>query len=521
MITIKKIRVHNFKRFRDLEINVNPDINIFVGDNESGKSTILQSIDLVARGSRARVEHIGLDRLFNVGAIEEFMDRRTSSNDKFPEMFVELYLSDESNPDLVGQNNSEKRMCSGIRMRCSLNSDYFDQAYSYLQMENATFPLEFYSIDFDTFAGTPFNGYTRKLHSMSVDNSNIGSPRAMRDYVNDIYRSFLTEEERTNTRYQYKNFKVWFQQDILDSYSESIKPYSFGIRESSDENIETAVILLENNIPLENKGTGTQCFIKTKLAMKRANTEIDSVLIEEPENHLSYTKMLELIDLIKGANSRQLFISTHSDLIATRLNLKKCLLFSSSCTRVTSLASLSEETADFFMKAPNNNMLRFVLAPKSILVEGDSEYILMEEFYRITTERDLSQSGIGVISVGGKTFKRYLEISKLLDNKVAVVTDNDGDYLNNIHDSYSEYSEYPRMKIFSDKDNSRYTFEVCVYSDNKEVCEQEFQSPRRKLPTLDYMLRNKTLVAFQLLTAKTIDLHVPQYIRDAITWIDA
>ena len=40
MLIISKIKLHNFKRFKDLALDVNPDINIFVGDNESGKSTI-------------------------------------------------------------------------------------------------------------------------------------------------------------------------------------------------------------------------------------------------------------------------------------------------------------------------------------------------------------------------------------------------------------------------------------------------------------------------------------------------
>ena len=64
MLTITKIKLHNFKRFRDLTLEVNPDINILIGDNESGKSTILQAVDLVARGSRTRVENIGIDKLF-------------------------------------------------------------------------------------------------------------------------------------------------------------------------------------------------------------------------------------------------------------------------------------------------------------------------------------------------------------------------------------------------------------------------------------------------------------------------
>ena len=97
----------------------------------------------------------------------------------------------------------------------------------------------------------------------------IGSPRAMREYVNDIYHSQLSDIQRLNTRHAYKDSKLQFQALALDQYSASIAPYSFAIRESADDNIETDITLQENGIPLENKGTGTQCFIKTKLSWER------------------------------------------------------------------------------------------------------------------------------------------------------------------------------------------------------------------------------------------------------------
>ena len=113
MLIISKIKLHNFKRFKDLELEVNPDINILVGDNESGKSTILQAIDLVSRGSRTRIENIGLDKLFNVEVMTEFMEGDRNLND-LPEMYVELYFLNQSDPDLVGRNNSNNENCSGI-----------------------------------------------------------------------------------------------------------------------------------------------------------------------------------------------------------------------------------------------------------------------------------------------------------------------------------------------------------------------------------------------------------------------
>lgn len=345
----------------------------------------------------------------------------------------------------------------------------------------------------------------------------------MRDYVNDIYHAQLTDEQRINARYAYKDNKVRFQNQILAQYNALIPPYSFAIRESADDNIETDITLLENDIPLENKGTGTQCFIKTELSINRAVNSIDAVLIEEPENHLSYTKMLKLIELIRGSQNRQLFISTHCDLIATRLNLKKCLLFNSSSTNVVSLGALPDDTADFFIKAPDNNMLQFVLSPKSILVEGDAEFILMEDLYKRTVAKELSSSGIGVIAVGGKCFKRYLDIAKLLNNKVAVITDNDHDYAVNVTNNYSDYTQnqFPKIKIYSDTDNTRNTFEVCIYQENQAICDSEFQTYGRRLATVDYMLKNKAEAAYLLLKNKADTIVVPQYIQDAIRWIDA
>jgi predicted ATP-dependent endonuclease of OLD family len=41
---IKHITVKNFRCFENLEFDLNPDINIFVGNNGSGKSTVLDAI---------------------------------------------------------------------------------------------------------------------------------------------------------------------------------------------------------------------------------------------------------------------------------------------------------------------------------------------------------------------------------------------------------------------------------------------------------------------------------------------
>jgi predicted ATP-dependent endonuclease of OLD family len=183
------------------------------------------------------------------------------------------------------------------------------------------------------------------------------------------------------------------------------------------------------------------------------------------------------------------------------------------------LKDLPEDTAKFFIKAPDNNVLEFVLSHKVILVEGDAEFILFDALYKKQTGNStLEKDRVHVISVGGTSFKRYLHLAKLLGIKTAVVRDNDSDYQKNCVDGYADYAN-DHMQVFSDKNPARNTFEVCFYQDNKVACDDLFQADRRTLSVQDYMLANKADAAFELLDKKGAALVTPTYIQEAIAWI--
>ena len=46
--TISKIKLYNYKRFREYTFEPNARLNVLIGDNEVGKSSILEAIDLIA-----------------------------------------------------------------------------------------------------------------------------------------------------------------------------------------------------------------------------------------------------------------------------------------------------------------------------------------------------------------------------------------------------------------------------------------------------------------------------------------
>jgi predicted ATP-dependent endonuclease of OLD family len=192
-------------------------------------------------------------------------------------------------------------------------------------------------------------------------------------------------------------------------------------------------------------------------------------------------------------------------------------MLSSTSEKPTTLKEIDSDTAKFFMKAPDHNILEFILSKKVILVEGDAEYILMQKMFEFTVGKKESEYNVAIIAIGGTAFKRYLNLAKILSIKTAVIRDNDGDYSRNCIENYKDY-DGNLISIFADKDNSKYTFEVALYLENKDLCDRLFSSSRRVLSVQDYMLKNKTEAAFILLN-NTDKLNVPKYIKEAIEWI--
>lgn len=521
MTSIRKIKLHNFKRFGDAEISFDDKVSLLIGDNESGKSSVLQAIDLVAGGSTSKVQTIGLESLFNASVVDGFLSGAKKIED-LPIMWVELFLPEQGNPDLNGKNHSEKsHACDGLRMICEPRDDLSAEIKDILAKADANFPFEFYGVKFLTFSGQSYTGYRKYLRHMLLDSSLINNEYATREYIKTVYRSHASEVEISQHQYEYRQRKEEFRDKHLNTLNDDIEDYQFSLRTNAKSNLETDLTITEGGIPLEDRGKGQQCLVKTEFALRKKaeKTSIDVLLLEEPENHLSHGSMKRLISNISAATDSQIILSTHNSLICSRLDLRHAILLNSNGDKPINLNALKPDTADFFMKAPDNNVLELILSKKILLVEGDAEFILIEAFFKSVTGTDLAASDVHVISADGKSFKRYLELASLLNIRAAVLTDNDKNGQSNCTDNYRDHVS-PNAQIFFDPDDTRFTFEFCLYQDNTAVCDELFAEGRRTLTVQEYMLKNKTEAALQLLASKGESLIVPDYILRAIEWIN-
>jgi putative ATP-dependent endonuclease of the OLD family len=520
MKTIKKLVLKNFKRFETLELDFGKDLTIFIGGNETGKTSVLQALDLVLSGSRNKVENIGLESLFNAACIERFLrsDRRVEN---LPTMFIEVHLDGVDDHVLNGRNHSKApQECDGVRLLCTPVTEYTEHIAKLLEDQNSGFPFEYYEIQFLTFGGIAVVPYKKPLKHLMIDSAEISNDYATREYTRSMYSANASLLQRNRHGLEYRNAKTQFRDKILEDINKTLPHYKFGIRSSPKACIETDIMITEDDIPIDSKGKGRQCFIKIEFALHNREQTLDVLLLEEPENHLSHVHTRKLIDRISSENQKQIFIATHSNMICTRLNLQKAIILSETDpSNPLPLKDLPPDTADFFMKAPDHNVLELALCKKAILVEGDAEFILMEVLYKKhAAGGSLDKDGVHVISVDGTSFKRYFDLAKVLKIKVAAIRDNDKAYQQTCVERYAEYRS-DAIEVFSDANDDRYTFEICMYQDNTAVCEEQFGSGRRTLTVQQYMLQNKTDAAFLLLKHQQERIVAPEYIKNAVKWI--
>ena len=99
---IRKIVIENYKCFKGaFELDFENGVNIIVGDNEVGKSTILDAIDLALSGIiRGRYLKTEISQsLFNKNVVDAFLSEQQKGNKpELPHILIELYfeIEDES-----------------------------------------------------------------------------------------------------------------------------------------------------------------------------------------------------------------------------------------------------------------------------------------------------------------------------------------------------------------------------------------------------------------------------------------
>ena len=382
-------------------------------------------------------------------------------------------------------------------------------------------PYEYYTLTWTTFANRPYQMIKRPLNFLSIDTTNSATASSFNYYNRTLFTSRYDEATRARAKNEFRT-KL---EDALDATN--LPPISdnrkFGV-DSKKVILETILSVYEDSIALENRGSGMESLIKTQIALDRANG-LDVILMEEPENHLSFLTLRKMLQEISNQQeSSQIIVATHNNMIVSRLNLNNVLWITEGCVRT--LANVDKDVAEFFVRADDNAFLQLLLSNKVFLVEGATEFLLLPMFYTQITGHTIEEDSISVISCNGISYKRYLEIARATNKRIAVVTDNDGK-ADRIAEADDFNQSHNLQHIFMGVTVDEWTWEACIYKENQKVldgmitvqAEAEYKFHGKDYgAVLGKMLNNKVDVAYQMLTSDAT-FEVPQYIKDAIEWL--
>lgn len=532
---IKRIVIKNYKCIKEADIEFNDFKNIIVGNNGVGKSTLMEALSLVLGYGLNKFEIT--PHIFNIESLQEFENNRNN----LPNILIEVYFTQDVLGELAGENNSSSKYASGLYFKVEFNESYLG-IYSDELRDNplTNLPCEYYHYERMWFSQKPVVQYKMPFSVQIIDSTSLFFSTTSNQYINHLIEKYLGEDDsvkiRTSLRHLQENF---VNNNDIQNINEKIDGQKSGLSLSVDvtSRIERRDIITPfvNNIPVTQIGAGEICHLKTILALGNGinNNKPKVIILEEPENHLSHTKMYELLRDIEhrlDEENTQLFITTHNSYIANKLDLCNLIMLeNTSYTLNATKFHGNDNTSKFFTKVCHYPTLRMILSKAVILVEGPTdELIVTYHYYKNFNHKHPFNDGIELIAVGGTMFKEYVTLLKNFNKKVAIVTDNDGMCIENLINKRGlENCIDKNIMLFTETDRSITTLEpsfVKANQDKLQMLSDFIRNNKEQNDTseslIKYMEHNKTEWSYKLLRdIETADFRTPPYIVDAIDWI--
>lgn len=527
---IQRLIIHNFKGIKYADISFNKFKNIIVGNNGVGKSTLIEALSLALGYGLNKLEISPY--LFHISAVEQFkIDKQP------PKITIEVFF-DYVKDEFSGSNNTIHTFERGLQLKICFDDESYSDLYKLEKNTCTQIPCEYYKIERNWFSDKPVKQYIMPYYVQLVDSSSNYFNLSSNQYLAYLLRNYIGKEDFIKIKSSLRNLKQDFEeqnniQSINDNLKKEQKNLSISIDITSKIVLRDIICAFLENIPLSQIGAGELCIFKTMLSIDKTHQKDKPkiIIIEEPESHLSHTKMYELIKNIEENiqhDNTQLIITTHNNFIANKLDLSNLILIENKNGNIKAVKFNKDENRfKFFTKVSNYPTLRLVLCKAAILVEGPTDEMILTYYYYRKYKCHPFNDNIEVISIEGIGFKEYINLASSLGKKIAVITDNDGKNKNELTKQRG-FDKLPQnVAIFTESKIELPTLEPSFVRKNinKLQCLSDTVRGYKKnndteRELVSYMKNNKTEWAFKILDkADTLDFDVPDYIIQAVNWV--
>lgn len=443
---ISELRLYNFRKFncRDnapgLIVTFHKGLNALIGENDSGKTALIDAIKLVLlTQSNEYIRpteddfHIGADGVpateFRIVCTLSDFTQNEAKN--FIEYLTYEKVGDEIRYTLTLHYRAWKE---GNRIYSELKAGEIDDGVTIdgkaRELLKAVYLKPLRDAEREMSAGRGSRISQILLSHPIFQNKDEHQLIQIFKTANDEIERYFVEDEKG---------KVILQtiRNNLEAFNSLETAHDANLR-ASEIRLKAIMESLSLNAPEVHPGLGelNLLFIAAELILLKEENEggIKLALIEELEAHLHPQAQLRLINFLQheyNENGAQIIISTHSPILASKINLKNLILLKNCRGFDLSEDKTQLEKGDYlflqrFLDATKSNLF---FAKGIIMVEGDAENILLPVIADILG-CPLEKHGVSIVNVGSTAFLRYSRIMLRKDGSsvgipIAVVTDCD------------------------------------------------------------------------------------------------
>lgn len=443
---ISELKIYDFRRFKSvdgapgLHITFHRGLNAMIGENDSGKTAVIDALKLVLlTQSNEYIRPVDEDfyKSANGDAVTEF---------KIDCLITEFTQNEAKNfiEYLTFTKNGDK-----IKYTLQLHYRAWKEGHKIFQELRVGDKDD--NISMDGKARDLLKAvYLKPLRDAEREMSSGRSSRISQILLNHpVFKDKKEHMLRNIIKEANEKIDNYFTEDIegkqiLQTIRDNLESFN-DKGQASDAEIKTSDIqlkaILESlslNAPEINPGLGelNLLFIAAELLLLKDDTDggMKLALIEELEAHLHPQAQLRLISYLQNEyseNDVQIIISTHSPILASKINLKNLILMKDGFGYDLAEGRTGLQKGDylFLQRFLDSTKANLFFAKGIIMVEGDAENILIPVIADILGY-PLEKYGISIVNVGSTAFLRYSRIMVRADEEtigipVSVVTDCD------------------------------------------------------------------------------------------------
>lgn len=534
---IERVIIRNYRVFKEPDFRPNESMNIIVGDNEAGKSTLMEAISMAIDGrlhGRPLAEELN-PYWFNIDSVEAYFKARQDNKETTPpSILIEVYLSKTDDPQMLrGKVNSQAEDYPGFTIEILPDSEYSSEFEEYMRSDPPPIlPTEYYEVIWRGFNDKPLYRRPKDFGVLHLDSKTSQPSRQIDIHSRQLLKKLVDKKESATISVQYRQQRHQLTSDILDAVNQKVKEsgdtlsstLSLQLDQSSLSSWDKVVVPHIEQLPFGYVGQGQQVLIKTALALTAEDSNARFVFVEEPENHLSHTSLLHLLDRIEQlAEGRQVFITTHSSYVLNRMGIDNLHLLHHGV--MANFGELTEDTVAYFKKQSGYDTLRMVLARHLVIVEGPSDEMIFKRAYLDQTGRTTDHDQIDVIAQGTRN-RRGLELCAALDRSVTVLRDTDDQTPEYWREKARQWLEPGKREMFVGDPDFGKTLEPQVVNTNIQAGSNYEARLHRIVECTEgksleeFMTDDKTGWAWRVASAAESDkIKYPTYIIDAIDFV--